>query len=244
MMKTYLKSQNESRTLTSPNWQGCYQFIDNRNSIRKLNNTCAQKYNLLDRSKENINKLKLIDEALSSIDIILTNTNINYVLHGSMSQAKHGGLITQLPSDIDIAVSRLSDAFSELIKNPDFKDAGGSMVVKKIQYKGEVDIDVVDMEEFGLSNAKSEQIENINVLTLWEVIYGLILRLRHERRNKDMISLSSLIVNRGSELQPDQQTKLFNEMKIYFREEDGITDYQKLYNVLKQRLDTILNPNK
>lgn len=188
--------------------QKSLQFMINRGAqkyvIQRQTSTIQREYDLADNSKENKKRMAEYDLVLKCIDQIFKKNKIKYKLQGSMAQAMHGGAVLTLPGDLDILVTSPNFAYKPLIESGLFLLVQEGLLVSKVKHKEtNVQVDLAQLEDFGMQVAETEEINGISVINLYETLKSLL--LRPEKRPKDNISFLSLAVQRGSELTEKQQ---------------------------------------
>ncbi|WP_435264000.1 hypothetical protein [Tenacibaculum sp. nBUS_03] len=180
--------------------------MDNFTKIKQTN-IIQRKYNLVDNSENNNASMANYNLALQAMDNAFRQKKIDYKLQGSMAQAMHGSIVSQLPEDFDILVTSPKNSHDELVNSGEFSSILKGIVVAKVEHKEtKVLIDLQQIEDFGMQGAKNELINGISVLNLYEVLKSLL--LRPSKRPKDEIAFNSLTVQRENDLTTEEKEDL------------------------------------
>lgn len=164
-------------------------------------------------SQPEATNLDKFNEVLAKVHSLLSAAKIKYAVQGSMAQAMHGATLLQNPGDIDILVPSPNAALLILVGSGDFKANGGSMLVKKVEHVATgIELDLAQIEDFGMTGAMSSVTEKQGaaVLSLYETVKSLLLRA--EKRKKDGVALSSLLRQRGNELTEKEKNDIVSKM--------------------------------
>ena len=216
--KLQRKLENHSITPGVIQSKGAY-LIDNRperSHVFQLVN-----YDLADNSQANQDRMLEYQGVMDEINAALNGAGIAYKLQGSMAQAMQGAGVGQIPGDLDVLVPNPIAAAGVLAGTGNFQLNGGSILVRKLIHTATgIDVDLANMEDFGMNNAGTEDIEGVNVLDSYETILGLM--LRQPIRQKDQIALTSLVVQNADKMTDDQKAQL--------AQRGGAPDWQTFYD--------------
>ncbi|HEV2863606.1 MAG TPA: hypothetical protein VGX48_21515 [Pyrinomonadaceae bacterium] len=188
-------------------------------------------YDLENNSLANKAKMNDLDAAVADLDRILLGAGIQYVIQGSMAQAMHGAGLKAVPGDIDVLVPNPKGAGTALTQSGLFTLQSNGMLVTKVRHTAtQVMVDLVQNEDFGMSQASVAVVNGKRVLSVFETLRSLL--LRPEKRQKDHISFISLLVQKGDELSQQE--------KATIAQTAGSHGWQQLYDYVFEEYKKIV----
>jgi hypothetical protein len=169
-------------------------------------------FDLADNSAANKARMAQFRHVVDDIHAVFDAAKIAYHLQGSMAQAMHGAGLLELPGDADVLVPYPKPASRVAVASGKFNlHTDGMLVVKVTHVATGVVVDLVEKEDFCMSQTVGTQIEGINVLSVYETLRSLL--LRPGKRTKDQIAFMSLLVQKSAELSATEKSALADQAR-------------------------------